>query len=103
MHYFSDYEFEIKSINFSMKFAFANEAFSDVVMKMDLSLDGGRYTVPLDIGPGMDLMSDEEPGPDEVVFLGPIQQNGATVGWFEVMGDDRVVIKDSAKNVIQVR
>lgn len=101
VHYFSDYEFEVKSIDFSMKISMAG-AISDVVMKMNLSLDGGRYTVPLDIGPGMDLTSDEEPGPNEVVFLGPIQQNGTTVGWFEVMGDDRVVIKDSSKNIIQV-
>ncbi len=66
------------------------------------SLDGGRYTVPLGPAPGVGIISEEDPDPDVILYVGPIQQNGATVGRFEVLCDDRVVIRDEAKSIVQV-
>lgn len=67
---------------------------------MNLALEKG-YTVVLQAAPGTDLMSGEEPGPDEVAVTGPISKDGVVVGYFDVMGDDRVVVRDADKVVIE--
>jgi hypothetical protein len=67
---------------------------------MNLALEKG-YTVVLQAAPGTDLMSEEEPGPDDVEVSGPISKDGTVVGYFEVMGDDRVIIRDADKAIIE--
>jgi hypothetical protein len=67
---------------------------------MNLALEKG-YTVVLQQAPGADMMSGEEPGPNEVAVSGPISKDGAVVGYFEVMGDNRVIIRDAGKVVIE--
>lgn len=101
VHYFSGYDFEVDSLDFSLSISL-DEGITRADLRMDLSLDDGRYTVPLGMGPGLDLMSGTDPDPDAVMYVGPIRQNGATVGWFEVLGDERVVIRDQAKNIVEV-
>lgn len=51
--------------------------------------------------PGADMMRDEAPGPNEVAVSGPISKDGAVVGYFEVMGDNRVIIRDADKAIIE--
>ena len=67
---------------------------------MNLALEKG-YTVVLKEAPRADMMSGVEPGPNQVAVSGPISKDGTVVGYFEVMGDDRVVIRDAAKAVIE--
>ncbi|MBW8889108.1 MAG: hypothetical protein JF616_15245 [Fibrobacteres bacterium] len=67
---------------------------------MNLALEKG-YTVVLQVAPGANLMSDSKPGANDVEVSGPISKDGAVVGYFEVMGDDRVVIRDADKAVIE--
>jgi hypothetical protein len=67
---------------------------------MNLALEKG-YTVVLQVAPGADLMIDSAPGPNDVEVSGPISKDGAVVGYFEVMGDDRVIIRDAEKVVIE--
>jgi hypothetical protein len=67
---------------------------------MNLALEKG-YTVVLQVAPGYDMMSDVEPGPNEVAVSGPISKDGTVVGYFEVMGDDRVIVRDAAKVIIE--
>lgn len=66
---------------------------------MNLALEKG-YTVVLQQAPGADIMSGEEPGPNEVAVSGPISKDGVVVGYFEVMGDNRVIVRDADKAVI---
>ncbi|MEO6097132.1 MAG: hypothetical protein ABIW76_16210 [Fibrobacteria bacterium] len=67
---------------------------------MNLSLEKG-YTVVLQEAPGADMMSGQEPGPNDVAVSGPISKDGAVVGYFEVMGDNRVIIRDAGKAIIE--
>jgi hypothetical protein len=67
---------------------------------MNLALEKG-YTVVLQVAPGYNMLSDEEPGPNEVAVSGPISKGGTVVGYFEVMGDDRVIVRDAAKVIIE--
>jgi hypothetical protein len=67
---------------------------------MNLALEKG-YTVVLQAAPGANLMGDAEPGPNEVAVSGPITKDGVMVGYFEVMGDDHVVIRDAGKAIIE--
>jgi hypothetical protein len=46
-------------------------------------------------------MGEEEISPNEVAVSGPIVKDGVVVGYFEVMGDDRVVVRDAGKAVIE--
>jgi hypothetical protein len=66
---------------------------------MNLALEKG-YTVVLQVAPGADMMSDKEPGPDDVEVTGPISKDGTVVGYFEVLGDNRVIIRDADKAII---
>jgi hypothetical protein len=66
-----------------------------------LSLDDGRYQVVLKPAQPIDPSSDKEPGPKEVAATGAITHNGQTVGWFEVLGDDTVIIRDADKKIIE--
>lgn len=67
---------------------------------MNLVLEKG-YAVVLSVAPGTDLMSETGPGPGDVAVSGPITKDGLVVGYFEVMGDSRVVIRDADKVVIE--
>ena len=67
---------------------------------MNLALEKG-YAVVLQAAPGNDPLGDEEPGPNEVAVSGPITKDGAVVGYFEVMGDDRVIIRDADRAIIE--
>ncbi|MEO7424795.1 MAG: hypothetical protein ABI036_06380 [Fibrobacteria bacterium] len=67
---------------------------------MNLALEKG-YTVVLQVAPGYNMLSDVEPGPNEVAVSGPISKDGTVVGYFEVMGDDRVIVRDAAKVIIE--
>lgn len=67
---------------------------------MNLVLEKG-YTVALKPAPGNDPLSQEKPDPKVVQDSGPIMKDGTVVGYFEVMGDDSVVIRDAAKAVIE--
>lgn len=66
---------------------------------MNLALENG-YTVVLQVAPGADLTG-EGPAANEVAVSGPISKGGTVVGYFEVMGDDRVVIRDAGKAIIE--
>jgi hypothetical protein len=67
---------------------------------MNLALEKG-YTVALQVAPGIDLMGEVAPGPDTVVVGGPIVKDGTVAGYFEVMGDCRVIVRDADKVVIE--
>ena len=67
---------------------------------MNLALEKG-YTVVLQEAPGADMMNGDEPGPNEVAVSGPISKDGTVVGYFEVMGDNRVIIRDADKAIIE--
>lgn len=67
---------------------------------MNLALEKG-YTVVLQVAPGADMMSDQNPGPNDVEVSGPISKDGVVVGYFEVMGDDHVVIRDADRAIIE--
>jgi hypothetical protein len=67
---------------------------------MNLALEKG-YTVVLQAAPGANLMGDAEPGPNEIAVSGPITKDGVIVGYFEVMGNDHVVIRDAGKAIIE--
>jgi hypothetical protein len=99
VHYFSDYDIEVKSLDIQGPFSLAGPI--TLTMKMTLGLDGDRYQAPLTLAPGVDLMSEEDPEPSQVVMSGPIQLSGSTVGWFELMGDDRVVIRDADRKIVE--
>jgi hypothetical protein len=67
---------------------------------MNLALEKG-YTVVLQEAPDADMLNGEEPGPNEVAVSGPISKDGAVVGYFEVMGDNRVIIRDADMAIIE--
>jgi hypothetical protein len=50
--------------------------------------------------PGFAELGLEEPDPATVLLSGPITHGKEVVGFFEIMGDDSVVIKDAEKNVV---
>ncbi len=65
-----------------------------------LGLENGRYHVPLAVAPGIDLLAMDDLSPDAVLFTGPIIGTSGTVGYFEILGSGRVVIRDAAKKII---
>jgi hypothetical protein len=67
---------------------------------MDLALEKG-YTVRLKAAPGANPMSEEPPAADEVCVTGPIIKDGTVVGYFEVKGDNSVIIRDANKAIIE--
>jgi len=67
---------------------------------MNLVLENG-YTVALQPAPGNDPFGQGNPDPKAVQDSGPIMKDGTVVGYFEVMGDDSVVIRDAAKVIIE--
>jgi hypothetical protein len=78
-------------------FNFAEEKLKKYVM--NLTLEKG-YTVVLQEAPGANMIA-KEPTADEVAVSGPISKDGTVVGYFEVMGDDRVIIRDANKAIIE--
>ena len=96
VQYKDGYLITITSMN--IVFNFMAEKLKKYVM--NLSLEKG-YTVVLQEAPGANLVSDEPPGADEVAVSGPISKDGTVVGYFEVMGDDRVIIRDATKAIIE--
>lgn len=52
------------------------------------------------IGEGYDVTSPVEPDPSATLMEGPITHAGQVVGYFEIHGDDSVVIKDAEKKVV---
>lgn len=95
VHYFSDYDIEI---------AKAEVEFGDggTLKKFEylLKLEQGRYEVVMKPAPGYDVASPVEPDPSATVMEGPITHGGQVVGYFEIHGDDSVVIKDAKKKVV---
>jgi hypothetical protein len=67
---------------------------------MNLALEKG-YTVVLQEAPGADMLSGEEPDPNEVAVSGPISKDGVVVGYFEVLGDNRVIVRDADNAIIE--
>ncbi|MDB5047544.1 MAG: hypothetical protein JWO30_615 [Fibrobacteres bacterium] len=96
VHYTSGYDLTIDAISLKGSFAGLTE------FKMTLGLDAGKYTAPLTVAAGVDLMSDVDPAPTTVIFSGPILSGGTTVGYFEILGNDSVVIRDAAKVIVAV-
>lgn len=66
---------------------------------MNLALEKG-YTVALQEAPGANMLA-EEITADKVAISGPIIKDGTVVGFFEVMGDDSVIIRDANKAIIE--
>lgn len=93
VRYASNYEFKITAFSFGMSATFA---VSD--LKLTLSLKDGRYTVDLNLAPGVGF-EDEVPA-GKIAMTGPIKKGVVVVGWFEIMGDDRIVIRDEAKVIV---
>jgi hypothetical protein len=95
VHYFSGYDFTIDS----MVMIIVNSETTQY--QCDLGLQDGRYQVPLKLQPGVDLNSEVEPEPTAMVLRGPILFKTETVGYFEVMGDDSIIIRDVAGTVVE--
>jgi hypothetical protein len=95
VHYFSGYTLQVQTMNIKIDLAKGTADFS-----MSLLLENG-YTVPMTVAAGVDMMSEEPLPPTTVVMSGPIQKGGTTVGYFEVLANDGVVIKDASKVVIE--
>lgn len=97
VHYLSGYDLDITSF----------EAAFDLnggIKKLEysISLEGGRYQTVLTPNPAWNPMQEGDPDPAMVVLSGPIKNNGQVVGYFEVMGNDSVVIRDAEKKVVAV-
>lgn len=95
VHYFSGYSMDVESLK--VKFSFMGELKEFTVA---LALEKG-YTTLLTPAPGMNVLSEEPLPPTTVVMTGPIKKDGATVGYFEVLANDGVVIKDASGVVIE--
>jgi len=96
VNYRDGYMITIPSMN--IEFNFGKGTASTFIM--NLALEKG-YSVVLQPAPGNDPLSDKKPDPKEVQDSGPITKDGAVVGYFEVMGDNSVVIRDAARAVIE--
>jgi hypothetical protein len=96
VRYASNYEFKITAFNFGMSATFALSDF-----KLTLSLKDGRYIVDLNLAPGVGFEDDVPAG--KIAMTGPIKKGASTVGYFEIMGDDRIVIRDEAKQVVSAQ
>ncbi len=94
VHYLDGYKLTIESMNVAFNFKSGFTAFG-----MNLALENG-YTVALTLAPGVNLMSQTPPAPTSVMMSGPIVKGGTTVGYFEVLANDGVVIRDAGKAVI---
>ena len=94
VHYFSGYDLTIDKMDIAMD----TTGFLKYIC--DLGLQDGRYKAPLTIVPGVNLMAPEKLGAKDLILSGPILFNAETVGYFEVMGDDGIVIRDAAKNIV---
>jgi hypothetical protein len=95
VHYFSGYDLTVDAINMSINMASGVSQFT-----MTLGLQGG-YTVVMALAPGIDLMSETEPAPTTVIMSGPIKSGGTTIGYFEILANDGVVIRDADKAVVE--
>lgn len=95
VHYFSDYDIEIAKAEVEY-----GEGGSLKKFEYLLKLEGGRYEVVMKPAPGYDVTSAIEPDPSATLMEGPITHGGQVVGYFEIHGDDSVVIKDAEKKVV---
>jgi predicted small secreted protein len=93
VRYNSGYEFAISSFKMAL-----GEDFSVGQFAMVLSLKAGRYTVDLGLAPGTNL--DDDLAADKVALTGPIKKGAAVVGYMDVMGDDRIIIRDAEKKIV---
>jgi hypothetical protein len=96
VHYFSGYDMTIDAI------AMEGGMSGMTAYRCDLGLENGRYQVPMAIADGVDLNSETRPSAATVVLHGPIQLHKETVGYLDVMGDDRIVVRDADKNIVEV-
>jgi hypothetical protein len=94
VRYFGGYTLEVASEKAELSFTYGLKDFS-----VSLVFEKG-YTATLTPAPGLDMLREEPFPPTTVVMTGPIRKDGATVGYFEVMGDDGVVVKDASGTVI---
>lgn len=95
VHYFSDYDIEIARAEAEMD---GNGAF--LKFEYLLKLEGGRYEVVLKPAPAFADLGVEEPDPATVLLSGPITHGKDVVGYFEILGDDSVVIKNAEKKIV---
>ncbi len=93
VHYFSGYDLSIES----MDIAIGSSAVTS--FSMVLGLEDG-YRVPLSLSQAIDWSGENKPDPATPIMTGPILKGGNTTGYFELMADDRVVIRDAGKKVV---
>jgi hypothetical protein len=96
VRYKDGYLIAITSMNIVINF----DQWAITTYVMNLELEKG-YTVALQPAPGVNIMGEEEISPNKIAVSGPIVKDGVVVGYFEVMGDDRVVVRDAGKAVIE--
>ena len=94
IHYKSDYDVKVTSLTYVLDFAAPRIEFS-----LALSLEDGRYTVVLNSTSAMNSAS--EPGPKDVVASGSITHGTQTVGTFQMLKDDSVVIRDADGKIVE--
>ncbi|MDB5104476.1 MAG: hypothetical protein JWP91_2165 [Fibrobacteres bacterium] len=94
VRYFSGYELSIESMDITIGPS-AVTTFS-----MVLGLEGG-YEVPLSLNQALDWSGESEPDPSEPVMSGPILKGGTVMGRFELMADDRVIIRDADGGIVR--
>ncbi len=94
VHYFSDYTFTIDTMSMAMSQGKITK------YNLHLGLQDGKYTVALAPAAGVDLTSDTQ-NPQAVILRGAILLNQETVGYFEVLGDENLVIRDAANAIVE--
>ncbi|HKP96423.1 MAG TPA: hypothetical protein VJ385_11765 [Fibrobacteria bacterium] len=94
IHYKSDYDVKVTSLTYVLDFATLQVDFSET-----LSFEDGRYTVVLK--PTSAANSASEPGPKDVVASGSITHGTQTVGTFQMLKDDSVVIRDADGKIVE--
>ena len=80
--------------------AVINASFKMTKFEFDLGMEQGRYHVPLAFAKGVNPQGDSTWMPDEIILQGPILSGETTVGYFEIMGDDHVVVLDKDRKIV---
>jgi hypothetical protein len=96
VRYNSGYELRITDFTLAM-----SEGFGAGEFRMALSLKDGRYTSELGLPPGVGI-GDDVPG-NKVALSGPIKKGAEIVGYLEIMGDDRILVRDASRNLVTAR
>lgn len=97
LHYLDGYDIRIPRFEVEFDLTVGIRKF-----EYDLELDGGKYLTTLSPDPDWNPMLDSEPDGGSLALSGPITLDGQVVGYFEVMGDDSVVIRDADKHIVSV-